>query len=30
VLGQHSTEVFGDWLGMNAGDVEALRKEGVI
>jgi crotonobetainyl-CoA:carnitine CoA-transferase CaiB-like acyl-CoA transferase len=30
LLGQHSAEVFGEWLGMNAGDVEALRKEGVI
>jgi formyl-CoA transferase len=30
LLGQHSAEVFGDWLGMSAGDVEALRKEGVI
>ncbi len=30
LLGQHSAEVLGDWLGMNADDVEALRKEGVI
>jgi crotonobetainyl-CoA:carnitine CoA-transferase CaiB-like acyl-CoA transferase len=30
LLGQHSTQVFGDWLGMSAGDVDALRKEGVI
>ena len=30
LLGQHSTQVFGEWLGMSAGDVEALRKEGVI
>jgi len=30
LLGQHSAEVFGEWLGMSAGDVEALRKEGVI
>jgi len=30
LLGQHTTQVFGDWLGMSAGDVEALKKEGVI
>ena len=30
LLGQHSAEVFGEWLGMSAGDVEALRREGVI
>jgi len=30
LLGQHRTQVFGEWLGMSASDVEALRKEGVI
>jgi formyl-CoA transferase len=30
LLGQHSTQVLGEWLGISAGDVEALRKEGVI
>ena len=30
LLGQHSAEVFGEWLGMSGGDVEALKKEGVI
>jgi formyl-CoA transferase len=30
LLGQHSAEVFGEWLGMSAGDVDALKKEGVI
>jgi crotonobetainyl-CoA:carnitine CoA-transferase CaiB-like acyl-CoA transferase len=30
LLGQHSSEVLGDWLGMSAGDVEALKEEGVI
>ena len=30
LLGQHAAEVFGEWLGMSAGDVEALRREGVI
>jgi formyl-CoA transferase len=29
-LGQHAAEVFGEWLGMSAGDVAALRREGVI
>jgi hypothetical protein len=29
-LGQHCAEVFGEWLGMNAGDIDALKKEGVI
>ena len=28
LLGEHCTQVFGDWLGMSAGDVDALRKEG--
>jgi hypothetical protein len=30
LLGQHSAQVLGEWLGMNAGDIEGLRKEGVI
>jgi crotonobetainyl-CoA:carnitine CoA-transferase CaiB-like acyl-CoA transferase len=30
LLGQHTAEIFGDWLGMSAGDVEALREEGMI
>ena len=30
LLGQHSAAVFGDWLGMSTGDVEALKAEGVI
>ena len=30
LLGQHSAEVFGDWLGMSKSDIEALQKEGVI
>jgi len=30
LLGQHNAQVFGDWLGMSSGDVDALRKEGVI
>jgi crotonobetainyl-CoA:carnitine CoA-transferase CaiB-like acyl-CoA transferase len=30
LLGQHNAQVFGDWLGMSTGDVEALRTAGVI
>ena len=30
LLGQHTSHVFGEWLGMSAGEVEALRDEGVI
>ena len=30
LLGEHTTQVFGDWLGMSAGDVEGLRDEGVV
>src|ERR1700741_2648483 len=30
LLGQHCTQVFGEWLGMSAADVEALREEGII
>jgi crotonobetainyl-CoA:carnitine CoA-transferase CaiB-like acyl-CoA transferase len=30
LLGQHSAEVLDEWLGMNAGDIETLRKEGAI
>jgi hypothetical protein len=30
LLGQHTTQVFGEWLGMSAGDVEALREDGAI
>jgi len=29
-LGQHTTEVFGDWLGIAAGDVKELREQGVV
>jgi len=27
---EHTTEVFGDWLGMSAGDVAVLRRAGVV
>ena len=30
LLGQHSAQVFGDWLGLSPGDLETLRREGVI
>jgi crotonobetainyl-CoA:carnitine CoA-transferase CaiB-like acyl-CoA transferase len=30
LLGEHTTQVLGDWLGMRAGDVKGLRDEGVV
>ncbi len=30
LLGQHNAEVLGQWLGIAAGEVEALRAEGII
>jgi len=30
LLGQHTAEVLGDWLGMSAGDADGLQKEGII
>ncbi|HEX3525045.1 MAG TPA: CoA transferase [Stellaceae bacterium] len=30
LLGEHTTEVFGEWLGMSRADVEGLRTEGVV
>ena len=30
LLGQHTAEVFGEWLGMSAGDVEGLKRDDVI
>jgi crotonobetainyl-CoA:carnitine CoA-transferase CaiB-like acyl-CoA transferase len=29
-LGEHTTEVFREWLGLSAADVEALHEEGVV
>src|SRR5436309_3869434 len=30
LLGEHTAEVFADWLGMSAADVEGLRAKGVV
>jgi CoA:oxalate CoA-transferase len=30
VLGQHNSEVYGDWLGLGADGVAALQRDGVI
>jgi formyl-CoA transferase len=30
LLGQHTGDVLGDWLGLNASEVDALHKEGVV
>ena len=30
LLGEHTAEVFADWLGMSTGDVEELRDSGVV
>ena len=30
LLGQHSEEVLGEWLGLGTDDVEGLRRDGVI
>ena len=30
LLGEHTAEVFGEWLGMSAADLEALRDAGVV
>ena len=29
-IGQHTDEVLRDWLGLGAGEIESLRKEGVV
>jgi crotonobetainyl-CoA:carnitine CoA-transferase CaiB-like acyl-CoA transferase len=30
LLGEHTADVFGEWLGIGAGDLEALRRDGVV
>ena len=30
LLGEHTAEVFSDWLGIGAGDLEGLRRDGVV
>jgi crotonobetainyl-CoA:carnitine CoA-transferase CaiB-like acyl-CoA transferase len=30
LLGQHNAEILGEWLGIGAGEVEALRAEGIV
>jgi crotonobetainyl-CoA:carnitine CoA-transferase CaiB-like acyl-CoA transferase len=30
LLGQHSAEVLTDWLGLDAGEIAALKREGVL
>jgi crotonobetainyl-CoA:carnitine CoA-transferase CaiB-like acyl-CoA transferase len=30
LLGEQTAEVFGEWLGMSASDVERLRSDGVV
>jgi len=30
LLGEHNSTVLGDWLGMKADEVEALKRDGVL
>ena len=30
LLGEHTAEVFGEWLGMSSGHVAALRDKGIV
>jgi crotonobetainyl-CoA:carnitine CoA-transferase CaiB-like acyl-CoA transferase len=30
LLGEHTDQVFGDWLGMSAAETTALRNDGVL
>ena len=30
LLGEHTAEVLGEWLGMNAGDLETMRRGGIV
>jgi crotonobetainyl-CoA:carnitine CoA-transferase CaiB-like acyl-CoA transferase len=30
LLGEHTTEALGDWLGLGASEIEALKRDGVV
>jgi hypothetical protein len=30
LLGEHTTEALGEWLGLSVADVETLHKDGVV
>ena len=30
LLGEHTKEALGEWLGLNDGEVETLRRDGVV
>ena len=30
LLGQHNAEILGEWLGIGAGEIDALRAEGIV
>jgi hypothetical protein len=30
LVGEHTTEALGDWLGLSAAEVEALHKDGIV
>jgi formyl-CoA transferase len=30
LLGEHTAEVFGEWLGLNASELAAMREEGIL
>jgi crotonobetainyl-CoA:carnitine CoA-transferase CaiB-like acyl-CoA transferase len=30
LLGEHTAEVFDEWLGLDAAEVDALREQGVV
>jgi hypothetical protein len=29
-LGEHNSDVFGEWLGMSAGDIAGMKSDGII
>jgi len=29
-IGQHNTEIYGDWLGLSAAEIQELRETGAI